>query len=143
MTPDDFKAWRSQMGMTQQEAAEALGVSKGTVINYETGTRREDGRQVEIPANIQRVMSLFLTHASIDKQVKTLEDQLRLFEAGTMSVWDLEPRRDVTAEAAARIKETVETLRKVIDGLEGPSRSSPKFQEWLAKQQAHRRLPKE
>lgn len=52
MTPDDFKAWRKSMGMTQTEAGDALGVSKGTIINYEAGKRRDDGRTVEIPKTV-------------------------------------------------------------------------------------------
>ena len=52
MTPDDFKAWREAMGFNQSEAAAALGVSTGTVVNYEAGKRREDGRPVRIPLSI-------------------------------------------------------------------------------------------
>ncbi len=42
MTPDQFKAWRSAMGWTQQAAAVQLGIVKETVSNYERG-------QVTIP----------------------------------------------------------------------------------------------
>lgn len=49
MTPDHFKAWRRTMGFNQQEAADALGISKSSAINYESGKRREDGRPVVIP----------------------------------------------------------------------------------------------
>jgi len=52
MTPEDFKAWRNGLGYSQKEAAEALGVSYGTVFNYETGKRREDGQPVEIPRTV-------------------------------------------------------------------------------------------
>jgi DNA-binding XRE family transcriptional regulator len=52
MTPDDFKAWRKLMDFSQSEAAEAIGVSRGSVENYERGSRREDGRAVEIPLTV-------------------------------------------------------------------------------------------
>lgn len=53
MDPEDFNNWRvDEMGYTQTQAAVALGVSKGTVINYEAGKRREDGRPVVIPKYI-------------------------------------------------------------------------------------------
>jgi transcriptional regulator with XRE-family HTH domain len=52
MTPDEFKSWREQMGLSQIAAAEALGLSKGSVENYERGTRREDSRPVEIPRTV-------------------------------------------------------------------------------------------
>lgn len=52
MTPDDFKAWRSVMGFNQIQAAEALGLSKSSIELYEKGTRRDDGRPVEIPLTV-------------------------------------------------------------------------------------------
>lgn len=52
MTPKDFKDWREQMGLSQKAAADALGISKPTVENYDRGTRREDGRPVVIPRTV-------------------------------------------------------------------------------------------
>lgn len=52
MTPDSFKEWRTTMGFTQARAAEALGMSKPTIGNYERGARREDGRPVIIPKHV-------------------------------------------------------------------------------------------
>lgn len=52
MTPEDFKLWRRMMALSQTEAAEALGLSKGSIENYERGTRREDDRPVEIPKTV-------------------------------------------------------------------------------------------
>lgn len=52
MTHEDFKAWRSAMDLSQAAAADALGLSKATVENYDRGTRREDGRPVEIPKHV-------------------------------------------------------------------------------------------
>jgi transcriptional regulator with XRE-family HTH domain len=50
MTPEDFKAWRKAMGFrSQQAAADALGMSKSAIVNYELGTRRDGGKPVEIP----------------------------------------------------------------------------------------------
>ncbi len=52
MTSDDFKIWRSTMGWTQKQAADALGISESSVLNYEAGQRREDRRQVIIPKRV-------------------------------------------------------------------------------------------
>lgn len=52
MSPEQFKAWRLGLGLTQSEAAEALGLSKASIANYEAGRRREDGRPVEIPKTV-------------------------------------------------------------------------------------------
>ena len=37
MTPADMRAWRASMGYTQQQAAQALGVSLRTVKAWEAG----------------------------------------------------------------------------------------------------------
>lgn len=52
MTPAQFKAWRKSRGLSQQAAADALGISKSSVELYERGTRREDGRPVVIPKTV-------------------------------------------------------------------------------------------
>jgi transcriptional regulator with XRE-family HTH domain len=53
MTSEQFKQWRDRTQMSQQEAADALGISKASVINYESGTRREDDRPVVIPKIVE------------------------------------------------------------------------------------------
>jgi transcriptional regulator with XRE-family HTH domain len=50
MNSHEFKVWRMAMNFTQDAAADALGISKPTVVNYESGKRREDNRIVEIPS---------------------------------------------------------------------------------------------
>lgn len=52
MTPDDFKAWRKAMGLSQRAAAEALGMSRPAIENYERGHRIGDNRKVEIPRTV-------------------------------------------------------------------------------------------
>ncbi len=54
MTSEEFKNWRKENGFRSREAAaKALGISVGSVLNYEIGHRREDPtRLVEIPLNI-------------------------------------------------------------------------------------------
>jgi transcriptional regulator with XRE-family HTH domain len=53
MTNEQFRQWRERMRMSQQEAADALGISKGSVVNYENGARREDDRPVTIPRTVE------------------------------------------------------------------------------------------
>ncbi|MBN9021676.1 MAG: helix-turn-helix transcriptional regulator, partial [Rhizobiales bacterium] len=52
MTPEQFRAWRIELGLSQARAGEVLGVSRPTIINYEAGSRREDGRPVPIPKTV-------------------------------------------------------------------------------------------
>ncbi len=53
MTNAQFKAWRKHMGFTIIEAAQALGVSTGSIELYERGSRREDNRPVLIPKPVE------------------------------------------------------------------------------------------
>jgi transcriptional regulator with XRE-family HTH domain len=53
MAPEGFKAWRSHMGLSQQDVADALGISKGSIQLYERGARREDERTVIIPRTVE------------------------------------------------------------------------------------------
>ncbi len=50
MSPDDFKAWRKAMGYSQDRAANALGLSRTAVQNYDTGVRRGDGGRSRSPS---------------------------------------------------------------------------------------------
>lgn len=49
MTPSDFRAWQSSMGLTVRAAAELLGVAPSTVQDWRTGTSRSTGKPIELP----------------------------------------------------------------------------------------------
>jgi transcriptional regulator with XRE-family HTH domain len=51
MKPSDFKRWRRSLGMSQKEAAEALGLKRRVVQYYEKGER--DGEPVKIAKAIR------------------------------------------------------------------------------------------
>lgn len=40
MTPNQFKHYRKKLGLSQSQAAKALGVKTGTVKSWEAGRRR-------------------------------------------------------------------------------------------------------
>ncbi len=48
MTPADLATWRTQMDMTQRQAAEALGVTLPTYQRLERGAAFDTGKPVEI-----------------------------------------------------------------------------------------------
>lgn len=58
MTPAAFRAWRATMGLSQLQAATALGVSKRMIQLYEKGEKPEPGtagvstRDITIPRYI-------------------------------------------------------------------------------------------
>lgn len=50
MSPGQFKRWRKQMGLSQKDAADALGLKRRVLQYYEKGER--DGKKVQIPRSI-------------------------------------------------------------------------------------------
>ena len=51
MQPDAFRGWRKALGLSQKEAAEALGLKRRVVQYYEKGER--DGEPVTIPKTVR------------------------------------------------------------------------------------------
>ncbi|MEM7255682.1 MAG: helix-turn-helix transcriptional regulator [Pseudomonadota bacterium] len=51
MTSRGFKRWRKKLGLSQKEAADALGLKRRIVQYYEQGER--DGEKVEIPKTVR------------------------------------------------------------------------------------------
>ncbi len=49
--PGDFKRWRKSQNLSQQQAADALGLKRRVVQYYEKGER--DGEPVEIPKSVR------------------------------------------------------------------------------------------
>lgn len=50
MEPADFKKWRKTLGLSQKEAADALGLKRRMIQYYEKGER--DGEAVVIPRSV-------------------------------------------------------------------------------------------
>jgi len=53
MTPHDLRNWRANLNLTQQEAADLLGISVATVELYERGVRRDSNKPAPIPRYIE------------------------------------------------------------------------------------------
>ena len=51
MTPHDFRTWRKGLGLSQKQAADALGLKNRIVQYYEKGER--DGEKVKIPKHVR------------------------------------------------------------------------------------------
>lgn len=52
MTSEQLKAWRKALGLTQRQAADALGLSRAAITNYEAGFRHGTGEPVVIPRTV-------------------------------------------------------------------------------------------
>lgn len=63
MQSEGFRAWRKALGLSQKDAAEALGLKRRMVQYYEKGER--DGETVEIPLSV-RLACFALTRGVID-----------------------------------------------------------------------------
>lgn len=53
MDRSQLVAWRKNLGLTQQQAADILGVHRATFIDYEKGVRRSDKKPVDVPKSIE------------------------------------------------------------------------------------------
>lgn len=51
MKSADFKRWRKNLGISQKDAAHALGIKRRVIQYYEKGER--DGKKVDIPLYIR------------------------------------------------------------------------------------------
>lgn len=63
MQSEGFRQWRKALGLSQKDAAEALGLKRRMVQYYEKGER--DGETVEIPLSV-RLACFALTRGVID-----------------------------------------------------------------------------
>ncbi len=78
MTPAEFKEWRKLLGLNQDEAATALGVSRASVQLYERGQRHDDGRRVEIPQSIALACDAIALRLAAERgDASLLNDPLR------------------------------------------------------------------
>lgn len=115
MTPDEFKAWRKAMGWSQAEMADALGLSRGSIENYERGSRREDGRPVEIPGVVVAAMFVQEHIAREERQLAFLEG---LGGEGIYRQTAEQPERhDITVEVTERQRERVASLHQLLGTL--------------------------
>jgi len=112
MTPDEFKAWRKGTGLSQQEVADFLGVSRGSIENYERGHRREDNRPVEIPASISRLVTMT---AYLAKEMEITRDRIELFRSGKLGYVDIPTGKDITPEAIEADERRLADLTAVLE----------------------------
>lgn len=72
---DRFAQLRKDSGLTQEQVAERLGVSKGTIGNYETGFREPNLPMLENIADFFNVDIDYLLGHSNEKPEYSLEDR--------------------------------------------------------------------
>ena len=51
MPPEAFRAWRKALGLSQKQAADALGLKRRIIQYYEKGER--DGDPIEVPRTVR------------------------------------------------------------------------------------------
>jgi transcriptional regulator with XRE-family HTH domain len=60
MSDTAFRAWRKKMGVTQDDAADLLGVSKSQVANWDSGRDRSSGQASRPGFAVRTVMALLI-----------------------------------------------------------------------------------
>lgn len=61
LKPQDFKRWRKSQGLSQKDAAHALGLKRRVVQYYEKGER--DGKRIDIPLYIRLACAAYAAGA--------------------------------------------------------------------------------
>ncbi|RYD47316.1 MAG: XRE family transcriptional regulator [Verrucomicrobiaceae bacterium] len=65
MNPKEFARWRFELGLSQENAAKALGISRSTVINYEKGKLRGGKGPCAIPRSIELACEALAVRANL------------------------------------------------------------------------------
>lgn len=60
-----FRQWRDRMGWTQEQAAEALGVTKSQVANWDAGVDRGSKRPSKPGLAVRSLMSVLIRGESV------------------------------------------------------------------------------
>lgn len=64
MTPDELRAARKLMGMTQAQFAKALGVSISSLHNWEHGRMRVSGKAIDVPLLVANAVDGLIAECS-------------------------------------------------------------------------------
>src|ERR1700686_1794631 len=106
MTSAEFRSWRERLGLSQQAAADVLGISKGSIELYERGSRRDDNRPVDIPTTAA------LSCRYLAQQAR-LRPQLEMMESGKMTT-----REDKGSGMVDSTQESAQQLRAWLSDLD-------------------------
>lgn len=66
MTPSTLKSWRTRLGLSQQTAADMLGVSHSWYRQMEAGKRRDTAEAVTIPKTVAYSCAWIALHGTDD-----------------------------------------------------------------------------
>ena len=112
MTAAEFKCWRERLGLSQQAAAVALGLSKSSIELYERGARRDDARPVDIPVTVE------LSCKYLAQQAR-LRHQLTMLESGKLTMREDKGRGlvDVTQEWAEQLRTWLSDLDAALNAI--------------------------
>jgi hypothetical protein len=116
------------LGLSQQAAANVLGLSKSSIELYERGSRRDDGRAGEIPVTVQ------LSCKYLAQQAR-LQQQLEALESGRMTMREAQGNGlvDVTKEWAQQIRVWISDLDATLDAIQPVFGSFKSSSETLAR----------
>ena len=85
MTPKQFKRWRKDLGLSQKEAANALGLKRRVVQYYEKGER--DGKELQVPLTV-RLACFALSQGVTDYRGRDVDDDLSEADATSADASD-------------------------------------------------------
>ena len=89
---DKLRSARTDAGLTQQQVADKMGITKSTYCGYETGKREPDVRKIKELAQILNVTGSYLIGKRAEKPPRCIPAR-RCRWRGTMMLWIIGARR--------------------------------------------------
>lgn len=74
-----LKMLRLELGKTQEEIADMIGISRGCLANYETGKRKPDSDTLKRIADILGVSIDYLVNRSVPNKVNVREEDFKVY----------------------------------------------------------------
>lgn len=97
--PDYLKQLRIDCGLTQQEVADRLGVTKSTISKYEKGQRKLKGDAITKLANIYGVEPVYILTGNTDAEWRQMiEENVRDADEEERAYWESELLTDAVVE---------------------------------------------
>lgn len=99
MSADAFKAWRRKLGLSQKEAAKALGLKLRIIQYYEKGQR--DGKAIIIPRSVRLACQALMTGIlDYDGQTVTVLPEGKTLASALLRDKDKSDDRDSEADGS-------------------------------------------
>lgn len=114
ITGEEIKKYRLKLGLTQEELAKKIGVSKNTILNYEKGGTIPESKidilnNVLLNHNIVKEPTIeYIT--GFDLKIKQTEEEIELKKSMLEFIKESDPRYDHLKKMISLLEEKIELI---------------------------------